>query len=154
VQAAAGWIEKLKIKNGKYNADDNPNPALQMHYAQLEALAFNEEFDPETVEDFTLPPTEVMKKRAGLLIAAWKDAVNEDGSAHKWFMKGSGSGKRKTDDGGVAMSEGEVRSRYDAGTLSKLTVAQMKEFLKSKSLATSGNKPDLSQRIGDWLDSH
>ena len=26
VQAAAAWIEKLKIKNGNYNADDNPNP--------------------------------------------------------------------------------------------------------------------------------
>jgi len=90
------------------------------------------------------------------MIAAWKEAVNEDGSSHKWFMKGSGggSGKRKTDDGGVAMSEEEVRSRYDAGTLSKLTVVQMKEFLKSKSLATSGNKPDLMQRVGDWLDSH
>lgn len=33
-----------------------------MHYAQLEALAFNEEFDPDNVEDFTLPPTEIMKK--------------------------------------------------------------------------------------------
>jgi hypothetical protein len=33
-----------------------------MHYAQLEALAFNEEFDPASVEDYTLPPTEVMKK--------------------------------------------------------------------------------------------
>jgi hypothetical protein len=37
-------------------------PALQMHYGQLEALAFNEEFDPDSVEDFTLPPTEIMKK--------------------------------------------------------------------------------------------
>lgn len=26
VNAAAAWIEKLKIKNGVYNPDDNPNP--------------------------------------------------------------------------------------------------------------------------------
>lgn len=37
-------------------------PALQMHYAQLEALAFNEAFDPDSIEDFTAPPTETMKK--------------------------------------------------------------------------------------------
>lgn len=36
--------------------------ALQLHYAQLEALAFNEEFDRDAVEDFTLPPTQIMKK--------------------------------------------------------------------------------------------
>jgi hypothetical protein len=36
-----------------------------MFYAQVEALAFNEEFDPASVEDYTLPPTEVMKKVRG-----------------------------------------------------------------------------------------
>ena len=48
VQAAAGWIEKLKIKNGKYNADDNPNPGrgnlrsiLQVKRGSLEVSAAN-----------------------------------------------------------------------------------------------------------------
>ena len=26
--AAIAWIEKLKIKNGRYNPDDNPNPGM------------------------------------------------------------------------------------------------------------------------------
>lgn len=142
----------MKIKNGAYNADDNPNPALSIFYSQVEALAFNEEFDREAVDDFTLPPTEIMKKRAGHLIAAWKEAVNEDGSSHKWFMKPSGSGKRKGD--GTVMSEEEVRSRYDAGTLARLTVDQLKEFLRSKQLSTSGKKADLMDRVEEWLTGH
>jgi hypothetical protein len=30
VNAAVSWIEKLKIKNGKYNPDDNPNPGIEI----------------------------------------------------------------------------------------------------------------------------
>jgi ATP-dependent DNA helicase 2 subunit 1 len=38
VEAAAAWIEKLKIKNGKYNADDNPNPGKSLAGNEYEGV--------------------------------------------------------------------------------------------------------------------
>ncbi|KZT40467.1 Ku DNA-binding complex, Ku70 subunit [Sistotremastrum suecicum HHB10207 ss-3] len=145
VEAATAWIERLKVKNGSYNPDDNPNPALQYHYAQLEALAFNEEIEP--VEDLTEPPTDIMKKRAGHLISAWNKIVKEDQSSHVWT--GEGAAKRRPD---INVDEAEFRARWEGGTLNKFRVDQMKEFLKSKRLNISGKKDELQSRISDWLE--
>ena len=79
--AAREWIDKLKVKDG-YAPDSYPNPgtcaaeqyscrhrlsnarylALAFHNAQLEAVAFRDEFDPESLEDRTLPKYEVIHK--------------------------------------------------------------------------------------------
>ena len=45
--------------------------ALALHYAQLEALAFNEEFDRDEVDDFTAPPTQVIKKVPTFFLSTW-----------------------------------------------------------------------------------
>ncbi|KAI0724871.1 ku70-like protein [Fomitopsis betulina] len=146
---ARKFVDKLTLKNGVYTPDAHPNPALGYHNAQLEASAFREEFDPATFEDRTIPPHDMMHKRAGTLIKAWKAALLEDESATTTII--TASSKRKAD---VSVDEAEIRSKYEDGKLSKLRVDQLKDFLKSKSQSVSGKKAELVDRVSEWLDKH
>ncbi|KAJ7129186.1 SPOC like C-terminal domain-containing protein [Mycena epipterygia] len=151
--AARAWIDKLSVKNGAYPPDSYPNPALAFHNAQLQATAFGEEFDPDSFEDLTEPKFDVIHKRAGKLLEAWKNAVANDESAASAAppaQKEKGT-KRKAD---VDISEAEIRSRFSDGNLKKLTVEQLKTFLKSKGEASSGKKADLLERVEEYLTSN
>ncbi|KAH9030825.1 SPOC like C-terminal domain-containing protein [Lactarius hengduanensis] len=149
VDAARALISKLALRNGTYPPDSYPNPALAFHYAQLEATAFREEFDAASFEDNTLPKNNTIHKKAGPLVKEWRKLLQSDESANAVIVE-AGS-KRKAD---VSLPEVEVRSRYETGALMQLRVDQMKDFLKSKSLALSGKKADLAGRIAEWLDEH
>ncbi|KAG1735345.1 SPOC like C-terminal domain-containing protein [Suillus paluster] len=147
--SARAWIDKLCVKNGAYPPDSYPNPALAYHNAQLQASAFREEFDPEAFEDLTRPKYDMIHKRAGNLMKEWKGALLADESANVVAVT-TGS-KRKAD---VSVDEAEIRSKHEAGTLGKLRVDQLKDFLKSKSQPMSGKKAELIERVCDWLDAH
>ncbi|CAK5275225.1 unnamed protein product [Mycena citricolor] len=54
------------------------------------------------------------------------------------------------DDAGDA----EIRARHAEGTLMKLRVDDLKNFLKSKALASSGKKADLIERVEGYLSSN
>ncbi|KAJ7755905.1 SPOC like C-terminal domain-containing protein [Mycena metata] len=151
-EAARAWIDKLSVKNGAYPPDSYPNPALAFHNAQLQATAFGEEFDPDSFENLTDPKVDMIHKRAGKLLEAWKIAVGKDESS---FTEPSDevapkATKRKAD---VDISEAEIRSRYADGQLTKLTVEQLKAFLKSKGEPSSGRKSDLVERVEEYLTS-
>jgi len=96
-----------------------------------------------------VPKLDMIHKRAGKLMKEWKIALVNDESANA-VVVATGS-KRKSD---VTVDEAEIRSKYDAGTLAKLRVDQLKDFLKSKSQPVSGKKGDLLERVSDWLDAH
>ncbi|RPD54794.1 ku70-like protein [Lentinus tigrinus ALCF2SS1-7] len=149
-EAARKWIDKLVVKNGSYPPDSYPNPALAYHNAQLEASAFREEFDSEAFEDLTEPKYDMIHKRAGQLIKAWKQAVHEDETANIVAAPVAGT-KRKAD---VSVDEAEIRSKWEAGALNKLRVDQLKDFLKSKGEPVSGKKAELIERVSDWLQNH
>jgi hypothetical protein len=55
--------------------------ALAFHYAQLEATAFREEFDPASFEDHTLPKNDTIRKKAGPLFREWLKLLQNDKSA-------------------------------------------------------------------------
>ncbi|KAI0294877.1 SPOC like C-terminal domain-containing protein [Multifurca ochricompacta] len=148
IRAGKELVDAAKM-NSAYQPDSYPNPALAFHYAQLEATAFREEFDPDSFEDHTLPKYNTIQRKAGPLIKEWLKCLQNDESAKAVIVE-AGS-KRKAD---VSLSEAEVRSRYESGGLMQLRVDQMKDFLKSKSLALSGKKADLTERIAEWLDEH
>ncbi|TFK50167.1 ku70-like protein [Heliocybe sulcata] len=145
--AARAWITKLTV--GAYPPDSYPNPALAYHNAQLEASAFREEYDPESFEDLTIPKYDLIHKRAGPLMQEWKAKLLDD-EASTIAVPTTGS-KRKAD---ISVSEAEIRQMYENGTLNKLRNDQLKEFLKSKGLASSGTKAVLIERVGEWLESH
>ncbi|KAI0064929.1 Ku DNA-binding complex, Ku70 subunit [Artomyces pyxidatus] len=149
VDAAKPIITKLALKNGTYPPDSYPNPALAFHNAQLEASAFREEYDTESFEDLTLPKYNHIHKKAGPLVKEWKKLLRDDESANTVIA--TVGTKRKAD---ATVSEAEIRSKHEAGSLEKLRVDQMKEFLKSHSLPLSGKKADFAERIADWLDAH
>ncbi|KAL0576791.1 ATP-dependent DNA helicase II subunit 1 [Marasmius crinis-equi] len=149
VEDARSWMDKLTLKNGSYPPDSYPNPALAFHNAQLQASAFNEQYDPESFEDLTIPKYEMVHKRAGKLMKVWKDALMDDPSA-SMVVATTGS-KRKAD---TSVGEAEVRSKHEAGQLSKLRVDQLKEFLKSKGQSAQGMKAALIERVGEYLDTH
>jgi hypothetical protein len=67
--------------------------ALAFHYAQLEATAFREEFNPTSFDDPTLPKNDTIRKKAGPLIKEWMKLLKEDKSADAIIVQ-SGS-KRK-----------------------------------------------------------
>ncbi|KAI9456788.1 SPOC like C-terminal domain-containing protein [Russula earlei] len=93
IDAAKSFISKLALRNGTYPPDSYPNPALAFHYAQLEATAFREEFDPALFEDHTLPKNDTIRKKAGPLIKEWMDLLQNDESARAVIVQ-TGS-KRK-----------------------------------------------------------
>jgi len=68
--------------------------ALAFHYAQLEATAFREEFDPTSFEDHTLPKNDTIRKKAGPLIREWVKLLQNDKSADAVIVQ-TGS-KRKS----------------------------------------------------------
>ena len=67
--------------------------ALAFHYAQLEATAFREEFNPSEFDDRTLPKNDTIRKKAGPLIKEWIKLLKEDKNADAVIVQ-SGS-KRK-----------------------------------------------------------
>lgn len=81
VMAMEKIIRRLRFKSGKYASDAYQNPALQYHQRQLEALAFEEDFDTAMFEDVALPKYAGVHKQAGKLMAEWKRLVDEDDRA-------------------------------------------------------------------------
>lgn len=80
---------------------------LAYHYAQLEASAFREEFNPDTFEDPTKPKIDMIHKvpfqgcflqytltglqRAGTLIKEWKDIIESDDSSKVTVIQKAGA---------------------------------------------------------------
>ncbi|KDR78542.1 hypothetical protein GALMADRAFT_243950 [Galerina marginata CBS 339.88] len=147
--SARAWIDKISVRNGTYPPDSYPNPALAYHNEQLQASAFREEYDPDSFEDVTEPKLGSMHKRAGNLMKEWKTALVEDPSANL-VVPTTGS-KRKAD---VSVDEAEIKSKYDSGSLAKLRVDQLKEFLKAKGQGVAGKKAELVERVSEWFDAH
>ncbi|KIK96288.1 hypothetical protein PAXRUDRAFT_826120 [Paxillus rubicundulus Ve08.2h10] len=147
--AARAWVDKLCVKNGAYSPDSYPNPALAYHNAQLQASAFREEFDAESFEDLTKPKYDMIHKRAGLLLKEWKKVLMNDENINSVIVA-TGS-KRKAD---ISVDEADLRSKYDSGTLWKLRVDQLREWLMNKGLPTSGKKADLVERVAEWLEKN
>ncbi|THU98368.1 Ku DNA-binding complex Ku70 subunit [Dendrothele bispora CBS 962.96] len=148
--AALAWISKLSLKGSGYQPDSYPNPALAYHNGQLEASAFQEEFDKDDFENLTDPNVKNIHKRAGELMRKWKEALENDESASVVAVAAAGS-KRKAD---TSVDEEEIRSRYNSGQLAKLRVDQLKEFLKNKKQSTAGKKADLMDRVSEWFDKN
>ncbi|XP_056153250.1 X-ray repair cross-complementing protein 6 [Lampris incognitus] len=133
-------VSKLRFK---YRIDAFENPALQQYYRNLEALALDM-VAPESIEDFIMPKVQKMDERLGPLAQEFKDLVypanyNPDSKA---------AAKRKTGDADgnaekkpkVEISEDELRTHLQNGTLGKLTVPILKEACKQFGVRTTGTK--------------
>jgi hypothetical protein len=82
--------------------------ALAFHYAQLEATAFREEFDPASFEDHTLPKNDAIRKKAGPLIKEWLRVSQNDKSADAVIVQ---TGSKRKPVSPVLIIEGHDRKR-------------------------------------------
>ncbi|KAF8340621.1 ku70-like protein [Cantharellus anzutake] len=155
--AAAAIIKKMTLKTG-YRPEAFPNPSLSLHYAFLEANALATEFDPDAIEDHTLPNYDMIHERVGPLMKAWGDQLEKERNANLMFKSSAAKGKKRvaseaTEDG---PDETEIRARFEAGELRKLTNPVLKAFLKHKGerVASNATKDVLVKHVTAWLDSH
>ncbi|KAJ5919718.1 hypothetical protein N7454_009553 [Penicillium verhagenii] len=168
IDAMRQVIGQLQLPKGVYDPQKYPNPSLQWHYRILQALALDEDH-PGTPDDKTLPKYRQIDKRAGEYVIQWAkelDAQNEKifggTAASKMTLVKRGSKdhesagsppakKTKVEDGGFDI-EREIKTAMTKGTLSKLTVLTLKEFLNNHGRSAAGKKADLIERIERYFE--
>jgi len=153
------------------------NPALQKHYATLQALALEEDI-PDTIEDITLPDKTFAAKLSGPIgdfadaagVPAAVEEDEEDFGGDEDGEGGGGSSKRKAPSSSSSSSRSKAAPKKKAraapvaddsgidweakvkdGSIKKLTIPVLKEYLRANSLPLSGKKDDLLQRIRDHM---
>ncbi len=137
-------VQQLQLPGGAYNPSKYPNPALQWHFKILQALAL-EDVVPDQPEDATVPKYRAIHKRCGGYIQEWSQVANdvlgqiqeqkkikreleedneEDESRPAKKSRSTTTKDKSTGEDGP--SNAELRQRYDAGTLTKLTVVELR----------------------------
>ena len=166
-------IQQLQLPKAIYDPSKYPNPSLQWFYRILQALALEEDL-PEKPEDKTTPRYRQIDKRAGQHVLEWGQELEQQ--FRQWQkdnagrMTGTGAVKRSnangaTQDGakktksgavpattGDIISDDEMRKLFERNTISKLTVAALKNWAQSKGINLKGaTKKDA---IVDQVTSH
>ncbi|OGE57154.1 hypothetical protein PENARI_c002G00481 [Penicillium arizonense] len=160
-------IQQLQLPKAVYDPSKYPNPSLQWHYRILQALALEEDM-PESAEDKTIPKYRQINKRAGEYVLAWAEELKDQSSkmfggtaATKSTLVKRGAkeenaeshpSKRVKVEGGGNDLENDVKRASEKGTVSKLTVAVLKEFLNAHGRATAGKKADLVERVEQYFE--
>ncbi|KAI0539317.1 hypothetical protein GGR58DRAFT_512512 [Xylaria digitata] len=165
-------VQQLQLPGGTYNPSKYPNPALQWHYKILQALAL-EDVVPGQPEDATVPKYRAIHKRCGGYIQEWcrvaEDVLgqmqeqkkikreleqdNEEDEPRPAKKPRSTATKDKSA-GEDGLSNRELRQRYDAGTLTKLTVVELQSVMSGRGLDTKGVKKDLVERLEQWVEDN
>ncbi|XP_044509792.1 ATP-dependent DNA helicase 2 subunit KU70 isoform X1 [Mangifera indica] len=152
VKKAAAMMKRIYLKD--FSVCQFANPALQRHYAVLQALALEEDEMPD-INDETLPDEEGMARPAVVkAIEEFKLSVYGEDYDEESESAGNGkvseaSKKRK------AIAENAVKesANYnwadlaDNGKLKDLTVQELKYYLSAHGLPLTGKKETLISRI-------
>lgn len=109
-----------------------------------------------------------LSKRAGEYVANWGVILDERSQAYEAERRAT-SVKRELEDGeegpkkkakptrpvqglnGMGMDD--LRAAVKRGSLSKFTVADLKDWLQSKGINSSGKKAELVERIEQWVEN-
>ncbi|EPS34680.1 DSB repair complex subunit Ku70 [Penicillium oxalicum 114-2] len=161
-------IGQLQLPKGTYDPQKYPNPALQWHYRILQALALDEDH-PGEAEDKTKPKYRQIDKRAGDYVLEWSRLL--DAAYDKMYggpAATTTSTRVKRDAPGVGESAGQplvkrikaetedpdekIARLYEAGGLSKVTRAVLKDFLDAHGLAAAGKKDDLVEQVEAYFE--
>ncbi|XP_021714074.1 ATP-dependent DNA helicase 2 subunit KU70-like isoform X2 [Chenopodium quinoa] len=147
IQKAAVLMNRVNLKD--FAVCQFPNPALQKHYAVLQALALEEDEIPE-IKDDTLPDEEGMA-RPGVVnaIEEFKLSVYGDKYDEGESIVSEASKKRKA----IAEKAVQESANYDwddladNGKLKDLTVPELRFYLTAHKLPVTGKKEALISRI-------
>ncbi|XP_017415153.1 ATP-dependent DNA helicase 2 subunit KU70 isoform X2 [Vigna angularis] len=151
IKRAADLIKRVDLKD--FSVCQFTNPALQRHYAVLQALALEEDDVPE-MKDETLPDEEGLA-RPGVVRAVeeFKTSVygeNYDEENEHGIGKPTEASKKRKAMVEFATTEckqydwGELA---DTGKLKDLTVVELKYYLTAHNLPVSGKKEAIISRI-------
>ncbi|TXT12925.1 hypothetical protein VHUM_01326 [Vanrija humicola] len=146
-------MRKLRFKRRKYVSDAYPNPALAYHQEQLQALAFEEDFDTEQFEDRALPKYRGIHTAAGPIMAKWKQLIDDD-ERSRIVIATKGATKRAVVEEGLAR-QGQLGTLSRANCL-QLKVQELKDYAKFNkiSLVNRSKKADIIDAIQDHLDAN
>ncbi|KAI1757276.1 hypothetical protein F4782DRAFT_537518 [Xylaria castorea] len=166
-------VQQLQLPGGAYNPSKYPNPALQWHYKILQALAL-EDVVPDQPDDTTVPKYRAIHKRCGGYIQEWSQVAddvlgqiqeqkkikreleeeNEEDEPRPAKKSRTTAAKDRNEGEDNGLSNAELRKRYDAGTLAKLTVADLRSAMTGRDLDTKGLKKDLIERLEQWVEDN
>lgn len=150
VKKAAALMKRIDLKD--FSVCQFANPALQRHYAVLQALALEEDDMPE-VNDETVPDEEGMA-RPGVVKALEEFKLSVYGENYEEEEAGKGkvsdaSKKRKalSESAAQKCKEYDWTDLADNGKLKELSVVELKYYLTAHDLPVSGKKEALICRI-------
>jgi ATP-dependent DNA helicase 2 subunit 1 len=172
-------VQQLQLPGARFDPAKYPNPSLQWHYRILQAMALEEEIPEFKVsDDKTIPKYRQIDKRAGHYVAQWgvaledeyrtwtkdkkshpggvgvkRGADEEKGTTSKKARSHAGSTKSSSSETLNGMSTNQLKKHIKAGKLGTATVAELKEWLSSNGLETSGRKAELMERIEQCFES-
>lgn len=168
---ASQVVQQLQLPGAKYDPLKYPNPSLQWHYKILQAIALEEDV-PEQLDDKTIPKYRQIDKRAGAYIHEWGQILDTEAQFYQKNTYGGIDGtkvKRESEDPETAlsrkkvktekavlesMSHDELKKIVAAEGINKYTVVDLKNFLNAKGLSASGKKPDLVERVEQWVEDN
>ncbi|OMO74720.1 hypothetical protein CCACVL1_16506 [Corchorus capsularis] len=160
IQKAAALIKRIDVKD--FSVCQFANPALQRHYAVLQALALEEDDIPETVDE-TLPDEEglarstVLKAVEAFKLSVYGEHYDVESDHLDKEKVGDASRKRKAEDAAKLSANYDWGNLADNGQLKDLTVAALKTYLNAHNLPVTGKKEALISRIlthmGKLIDS-
>lgn len=147
IKKATAMMKRIDLKD--FSVCQFSNPALQKHYAALQALALEEDEMPE-IKDETLPDEEGMA-RPGIVntLEEFKQLVYGDNYQEGESNVNAASKKRKA----IAEKAVQESANYDwedlaeNGKLKDLTVTELKYYLSAHNLPVTGKKEALISRI-------
>lgn len=148
IDKAKALISKL-ILPGRFNPDSFDNPVLQRHYANLQALALDQEPEGNSADDATMPDYERIKSKAEVQIKEFKDAIGlKDVNEFDEIEKKPAAKKRsvETEDGYDCVKE-IAAVKNDAKALSKFTVNDLKSYLDSIGIKAKRVKAEIIEQI-------
>ncbi|WWC72003.1 uncharacterized protein I206_105962 [Kwoniella pini CBS 10737] len=163
-QLMSNIVKRLRIKAGHYRSEAYPNPSLAYHYAQLQSLAFEEDFDPASSQaqelDKTFPKWWGMHKAAGEFMAEFNQSIEDDERAIESLKGGT---KRSTKSGPSAdtaleMNEEDLkdlRGLWKLGKLDKVKVQDIKDYAKFHDISLSGKtkKADMVEVLSWYFEN-
>ncbi|XP_022137914.1 ATP-dependent DNA helicase 2 subunit KU70 isoform X2 [Momordica charantia] len=150
IKKAAALIKRIDLKD--FSVCQFANPALQRHYAVLQALALGEDDMPE-VKDETVPDEEgmarpgVVKTLEEFKLSVYGENYEEEEAGKGKVSEAAQKRKAISESAAQKCKEYDWADLADNGKLKELSVVELKYYLTAHDLPVSGKKEALISRI-------
>jgi len=150
IAAANRVLEALHLEEN-FDPTSIPNPHLQRHFEVVEAVALARELPSKEIEDDSMPDADAFEKAKNIIVD-FKVIVglNEESKGVK--RKAVAACQAIGDDPSkLAAHKQTVERLAAAGRLMRLTLGELRIYLKMHSLPVSGRKEVLAQRVQEYV---